>query len=99
MKAIDTQKRSKVLPHITEEYEFRITNRLLIDKITNPRRDKTIVDSLTNVTSRLFLNRKKNILPVEKSVIYRRKIIGNRNLQKQDSFAQTEQFGKVKHQI
>lgn len=37
---------SKILPHITEEYNYRITNYLLIKKIISPKRDKTIMQSL-----------------------------------------------------
>lgn len=40
---------SKLLPHITEEYHFRITNHLLLKKILSPKRDKLIVSSLENV--------------------------------------------------
>jgi hypothetical protein len=36
----------KLLPHIAEEYNFRITNHLLIKKIISPKRDKIIVQSL-----------------------------------------------------
>lgn len=33
----------KLLPHISEEYEYKITNQLLVSKIINPKRDKLIV--------------------------------------------------------
>ncbi len=33
---------NKILPHITEEYQFKITNQLLLNKIMNPKRDKLI---------------------------------------------------------
>ena len=36
----------KILPHIAEEYNFRITNHLLVKKIMNPKRDKIIKNSL-----------------------------------------------------
>jgi hypothetical protein len=36
----------KILPHITEEYNYLITNYLLIKKIISPKRDKTILQSL-----------------------------------------------------
>lgn len=36
----------KLLPHITEEYQYRITNELLQHKIANPRRDKIIVEAV-----------------------------------------------------
>lgn len=39
----------KLLPHIIEEYQYRITNHLLIKKIISPKRDKIIMNSLENV--------------------------------------------------
>ena len=33
---------NKILPHITEEYQYKITNQLLLHKIMNPKRDKLI---------------------------------------------------------
>ena len=41
--------RPKMLPHIVEEYQYRITNHLLIKKIISPKRDKIIVNSLQKV--------------------------------------------------
>jgi len=41
---------SKILPHIIEEYNYRITNYLLIKKIISPKRDKTIMQSLQSLT-------------------------------------------------
>ena len=41
---------SKILPHITEEYNYRITNYLLIKKRINPKRDKTIMQSLEGLS-------------------------------------------------
>jgi hypothetical protein len=38
--------KGKILPHISEEYNYRITNHLLIKKIISPRRDKIIMGSL-----------------------------------------------------
>lgn len=38
------------LPHISEEYNYRITNHLLIKKIISPRRDKVILHSLEGVS-------------------------------------------------
>jgi hypothetical protein len=32
----------KLLPHIAEEYQYKITNQLLVQKIMNPKRDKLI---------------------------------------------------------
>lgn len=40
---------SKILPHIIEEYNYRITNYLLIKKIISPKRDKTIMQSLQSL--------------------------------------------------
>ena len=40
----------KLLPHIAEEYNYRITNHLLIKKIICPRRDKIIMNSLEHVS-------------------------------------------------
>ena len=37
---------NKLLPHIAEEYHFRITNHLLLKKIISPKRDKIIMQSL-----------------------------------------------------
>lgn len=42
----------KLLPHITEEYQFRITNELLDHKIKNPRRDKIIIQSRSRPETR-----------------------------------------------
>lgn len=42
----------KLLPHITEEYQYRITNDLLRYKIANPRRDKIIMEALQSAFSR-----------------------------------------------
>lgn len=42
-----------MLPHIAEEYHFRITNHLLLKKIISPKRDKVIMQSLSNVGKRL----------------------------------------------
>jgi hypothetical protein len=39
----------KLLPHIQEEYQYRITNHLLIKKIISPKRDKIIMNSLENI--------------------------------------------------
>lgn len=39
----------KPLPHISEEYNYRTTNHLLIKKIISPRRDKVIMHSLEGV--------------------------------------------------
>lgn len=36
----------KMLPHIAEEYDYQTTNRLLMEKISHPRRNKLILDSL-----------------------------------------------------
>lgn len=36
----------KLLPHIAEEYNYRITNHLLLKKIISPKRDKTIMHSI-----------------------------------------------------
>lgn len=41
--------RPKMLPHIVEEYQYRITNHLLIKKIISPKRDKIIVNSLQRI--------------------------------------------------
>lgn len=38
----------KLLPHIIEEYQYRITNELLSHKISHPRRDKIIAESLSS---------------------------------------------------
>jgi hypothetical protein len=35
-----------LLPHIAEEYHYRITNHLLLKKIISPKRDKIIVQSM-----------------------------------------------------
>ena len=40
---------NKLLPHIAEEYHFRITNHLLLKKIISPKRDKIIMRSLINL--------------------------------------------------
>lgn len=38
----------KLLPHIIEEYQYRITNELLSHKISHPRRDKLIAESFSS---------------------------------------------------
>lgn len=63
----------KLLPHIIGEYEYRITNKLLVHKILNPRRDKLIMDSLMNA-SNVFCNNNKSKIPLKtSSSFYRRK--------------------------
>jgi len=42
----------KLLPHITEEYQYRITNDLLRYKIAKPRRDKIIMEAVQSAYSR-----------------------------------------------
>lgn len=37
-----------MFPHIADYYNFRINNRILLAKIINPRRDKTIMESLAH---------------------------------------------------
>lgn len=49
----------KVLPHIKEEFYYRVENKLMVQKITNPRRDKSIVDSLANTTTYKRCSRRK----------------------------------------
>lgn len=41
LKADDSKR--KLLPHIVGEYEYRITNKLLVQKIMKPRRDRIIM--------------------------------------------------------
>lgn len=41
-------KTKKLLPHIIEEYQYRITNELLSHKISHPRRDKIIAESFSS---------------------------------------------------
>lgn len=89
-------RRTRLLPHIHEEYDFRITNRLLIEKITNPRRDRTIVDSLSH-THKPELRHKQSLLAAEKTLSYRRKMVGHRLL-RQDSFVQTEPLRQIHRQ-
>jgi hypothetical protein len=67
-KSLDIYKKDKMYPHISDEYDFKINNRLLLSKIINPRRDKTIMDSLINASSKysVCLRKKKaedNIVP------------------------------------
>lgn len=38
----------KLLPHIIEEYQYRITNQLLAEKINHPKRDKLIAESFSH---------------------------------------------------
>lgn len=40
-------KTKKLLPHIIEEYQYRITNELLDEKISHPKRDKLITGSFS----------------------------------------------------
>lgn len=51
----------KILPHIAEEYNYRITNHLLIKKIISPRRDKIIVQSLSHVFRRNNSNHSQHL--------------------------------------
>jgi hypothetical protein len=64
-----------MLPHINEEYEFRITNKLLIQKIANPRRDRIIIDSLAHTSYSQFYKNKKGSAPHQQASNYRRKIV------------------------
>lgn len=43
-----SNKTKKLLPHIIEEYQYRITNELLSHKISHPRRDKLIAESFSS---------------------------------------------------
>ena len=54
-------KKKKLLPHIHEEYSFRITNRLLIYKIMHPKRDKNITDSLLHTSLSQTINNQSQI--------------------------------------
>jgi hypothetical protein len=49
----------RVLPHIKEEFHYRVENRLLVDKIINPRRDKVIMESLANTACNSSSKKKK----------------------------------------
>ena len=48
---------NKLLPHIAEEYHFRITNHLLLKKIISPKRDKIIMQALDSLDSHSLLVR------------------------------------------
>lgn len=74
-KSSDDYRCSRILPHITEQYQFRINNRLLIEKIINPRRDKTIIDSLAKTTCSQFYKKNTRTSKLEKNMKYRRKIM------------------------
>jgi hypothetical protein len=63
---------AKVLPHIKEEFHFRVENRLMVEKIVHPRRDKTIVESLAHTASKSF--RRKQKRRDQTSVDHRRKL-------------------------
>lgn len=84
-KSIDEYKNTKALPHINEEYQFRITNKNLVQKLINPRRDKTIINSLANTSFSQFYKNKK-----ENNVKYRRKIIPSKCLKKQKASERDE---------
>ena len=56
---LEDYKRARLYPHISDEYDYRINNRLLIAKIINPRRDKIIMDSLINASNKFTLQKKK----------------------------------------
>lgn len=58
-KSLNDYRKDKLFPHISDEYNFRINNRILISKIINPRRDKIIIDSLMHTHSKYGLKRKK----------------------------------------
>lgn len=55
----DEYRMVKVLPHIKEEFYYRVENKLMVQKITNPRRDKIIVDSLANTATFKRSSRRK----------------------------------------
>lgn len=63
----------KLLPHIIGEYEYRITNKILVHKILNPRRDKLIRDSLLNASNLSCSNDKSKIQPKTSYSFYRRR--------------------------
>ena len=77
--SLDNYANKRILPHISEEYEFRITNRLLVGKILNPRRDKTIMDSLVKASNK-FKVKNEHPPPSTPATIHRRKIVaGNKH--------------------
>lgn len=57
----------KLLPHISEEYEYKITNQLLLSKILNPKRDKLIMQNFQRNRSRLTTKKSKSR---ERTIIY-----------------------------
>jgi hypothetical protein len=70
----DEYKLAKVLPHIKEEFHYRVENRLMVEKIIHPRRDKTIVESLANTPGKTFCKKKKRNRN-QTSIDHRRKVV------------------------
>jgi hypothetical protein len=58
---LNSKKDVKPLPHISEEYQYKITNQLLLFKIMNPKRDKLIVESFHRSCSRPETNKKGHL--------------------------------------
>jgi hypothetical protein len=56
----DEYRLAKVLPHIKEEFYYRVENRIMVEKIINPRRDKTILDSLAHTMCKSSNKKKPN---------------------------------------
>jgi len=65
-KSLQDYNQHRHFSHIVDEYDFRINNKLLVQKIINPRRDKVIMESLTHVSPKYMLRKKKIVPPNEK---------------------------------
>jgi hypothetical protein len=50
-----------LLPHIIEEYQYRITNELLDEKISHPKRDKLIAGSFSKQANKRETPEKKKV--------------------------------------
>jgi hypothetical protein len=62
-RSLEDYRRQRAFPHIADYYNFRINNRILVSKIINPRRDKTIMESLLHAHPKYSLTHHKNIGP------------------------------------
>lgn len=65
-KSLDDYKHNRLYSHIIDEYDFKINNKLMVQKIINPRRDKTIMDSLIHASPKYALKKKKLVPATEK---------------------------------
>jgi hypothetical protein len=60
-KSLRDYKHFHLFSHIIDDYDIRINNKLIVERIINPRRDKVIMGSLVHVPSKYFSKKKKSL--------------------------------------